>query len=92
MRQKVMTFVNTYVRGGSNFPASGKMATALVQYLNEWYQKEIDKKKSEKGKETWKAKRDEMVNKINELLDDEELIQAMSEKQEAISPSKSQTL
>ena len=64
MRQKVMTFVNTYVRSGSNFPASGEMATALVQYLNEWYQKEIDKKKSEKGKESWKAKRDEMVNKV----------------------------
>ena len=64
MRQKVMTFVNTYVRSGSNFPASGEMATALVQYLNEWYQKEIDKKKSEKGKESWKAKRDEMVEKV----------------------------
>ena len=64
MRQKVMTFVNTYVRSGSNFPASGEMATALVQYLNEWYQKEIDKKKREKGKESWKAKRDEMVEKV----------------------------
>ena len=64
MRKKVMTFINTYVRSGSNFPASGEMATALVQYLNEWYQKEIDKKKSEKGKESWKAKRDEMVDKI----------------------------
>ena len=64
LSQKIMTFVNTYVRGGKNFPASDKMTKALINYLTDWYQKEIDKKKTEKGKATWKAQRDIFVNKI----------------------------
>jgi len=64
LRQKVMTFVNTYVRGSKQFPASDKMAKELVMYLNDWYQKEIDKKKSEKGKAEWTTKRNDMVNKV----------------------------
>ena len=64
LRQKVMTFVNTYIRGGSNFPAANKMTTDLVSYLNDWFQKEIDKKKSDKAKEEWTKRRDDMVNKV----------------------------
>jgi len=64
LRQKTMTFVNTYIRGGSNFPASGTMATGLVQYLNDWFQKEIDKKKTDKAKEQWKQRRDNLVKKV----------------------------
>ena len=64
LSKKIMTFVNTYVRGGKNFPDSGKMAKGLVNYLTDWYQKEIDKKKTEKGKTKWKAERDVFVNKI----------------------------
>lgn len=64
LRQKTMTFVNTYIRGGANFPESSKMSTAFVQYLNEWFQKEIDKKKTDKAKESWKVRRDALVNKV----------------------------
>ena len=64
LRQKVMTFVNTYVRGSKAFPDSDKMATGLVLYLNEWFQKEIDKKKTEKAKDAWKERRDVLVNKV----------------------------
>ena len=64
LREKTMTFVNTYVRGSKQFPASDTMATALVQYLNEWFQKEIDKKKTEKAKSEWQARRDGLVNKV----------------------------
>jgi hypothetical protein len=64
LRQKVMTFVNTYVRGSKAFPDSNKMATDLVLYLNEWFQKEIDKKKTEKAKDAWKERRDALVNKV----------------------------
>ena len=64
LRQKVMTFVNTYVRGSKTFPASDKMATDLVLYLNEWFQKEIDKKKTEKAKDAWKERRNILVNKV----------------------------
>ena len=64
LRQKVMTFVNTYVRGSEAFPDSDKMATGLVLYLNEWFQKEIDKKKTEKAKDAWKERRNILVNKV----------------------------
>jgi len=64
LRQKVMTFINTYIRGGSNFPKSNTMAKELVLYLNDWFGKEIEKKKSDAGKEKWKEKRDTLTNKI----------------------------
>ena len=64
LRQKTMTFVNTYVRGGSNFPSADKMTKGLVDYLNQWFQKEIDKKKTEKSKADWSKRRDAIVQKV----------------------------
>jgi hypothetical protein len=64
LRQKVMTFINTFIRGGKNFPPSDKMATGLVMYLNDWFQKEIDSKKTDKSKAQWKERRDTLVNKV----------------------------
>jgi hypothetical protein len=64
LRQKTLTFINTYVRGGKNFPDSNKMATGLVMYLNDWFQKEIDNKKTDKAKTQWKERRDALVNKV----------------------------
>lgn len=64
LREKVMTFINTYIRAGSSLPASNDMATGLVSYLNTWFQKEIDSKKTEKSKADWKARRDTLVNKV----------------------------
>ena len=64
LRQKTLTFINTYVRGGKNFPDSNKMATGLVMYLNDWFQKEIDKKKTDKAKAQWKERRYALVNKV----------------------------
>ena len=64
LRQKTLTFINTYVRGGKNFPDSNKMASGLVMYLNDWFQKEIDKKKTDKAKAQWKERRDALVNKV----------------------------
>lgn len=64
LQQKTMTFVNTYVRGGSNFPSADKMTKGLVDYLNQWFQKEIDKKKTEKSKAEWSKRRDAIVQKV----------------------------
>ena len=64
LQQKTMTFVNTYVRGGSNFPSANKMTKGLVDYLNQWFQKEIDKKKTEKSKADWSKRRDAIVQKV----------------------------
>ena len=64
LREKTMTFVNTYVRGGSNFPSADKMTKGLVDYLNQWFQKEIDKKKTQKSKDDWSKRRDAIVQKV----------------------------
>ena len=64
LREKTMTFVNTYIRGGSNFPSADKMTKGLVDYLNQWFQKEIDKKKTEKAKDAWSKRRDAIVQKV----------------------------
>jgi phenylalanine-4-hydroxylase len=45
-------------------PDSNKMATGLVMYLNDWFQKEIDNKKTDKAKTQWKERRDALVNKV----------------------------
>jgi hypothetical protein len=40
------------------------MATGLVMYLNDWFQNEIDNKKTDKAKTQWKERRDALVNKV----------------------------
>ncbi len=64
LRQKVMTFINTYIRSEKTFPNSNQMSQDLVLYINNWFQKEIDKKKTEAGKKVWKDKRNILSNKI----------------------------
>ena len=62
LRQKIKTYNNTFVRAGEPFPDVDSHVKGLYQYIDSWYQKEIDKKKTEKGKETWKAKRDRVAS------------------------------
>ena len=64
LRQKTMTFVNTYVRAGSDYPSASDMSKGLVDYLNQWFQKEIDKKKTQKSKDDWSKRRDAIVQKV----------------------------
>ena len=64
LRQKVMTFINTYVRNSETFPNTNQMSQDLVLYLNDWFQKEINKKKTEAGKQVWIDKRNILSNKI----------------------------
>tara|TARA_A100001391_G_C4961712_1_gene250088 strand:- start:425 stop:805 length:381 start_codon:yes stop_codon:yes gene_type:complete len=40
------------------------MTKGLVDYLNQWFQKEIDKKKTEKSKADWSKRRDAIVQKV----------------------------
>ena len=64
LRQKTMTFINTYVRAGSDYPSASDMSKGLVDYMNQWFQKEIDKKKTEKSKADWSKRRDAIVQKV----------------------------
>jgi len=57
----IETFNNTYVRRGEVIGDSKKHAEKLIAYINQKYQKEIDKRSTEKGKGAQKAKRDEIL-------------------------------
>ena len=61
LKQKIKTYNNTFVRAGEPFPYVDSHVKGLYQYIMDWYQKEIDKKKTEKGKETWIARRDRVA-------------------------------
>ena len=61
LAQTIETFNNTYVRKGQTPGDSKKHAKALVKYIKDKYQKEIDKRKTEKGKQAQETKRDEIL-------------------------------
>lgn len=52
---------NTFVRQGQIIPNSQKHVKGLIKWVEDKFQKEIDKRKSEKGKQTQK-------DKLNEIL------------------------
>ena len=54
-------FNNTYVRAGQVIPDSEKHTKKLIVWIKNKYQKEIDKRKSEKGKATQQGKLDEIL-------------------------------
>jgi hypothetical protein len=61
LAQTIETFNNTYVRKGQSPGDSKKHTKALIQYIKDKYQKEIDKRKTEKGKSAQVEKRDEIL-------------------------------
>jgi len=64
LKQKIKTYNNTFVRANEPFPNPKAHVRGLYDYITDWYQKEIDKKKTEKTKEAWTAKRDEVLKKV----------------------------
>jgi len=52
---------NTKVRAGQRITNTRAHADGLVKFVQSRYQKEIDKRSSQKGKDTQKAKRDELL-------------------------------
>ena len=59
--QTLETFNNTYVRRGEEITDTSAHVDALIDWANERFEKEIEKRKSEKGKDVQKAKRDEYM-------------------------------
>jgi hypothetical protein len=57
----IETYNNTYVRANKPIGDTKKHVDGLIKYINDKYQKEIDKLKSEKGKAGKAAKRDEFL-------------------------------
>jgi hypothetical protein len=64
LKQKIKTYNNTHVRAGEPFPQPKEHAKGLYNYINDWYQDEMDKKKTQKGKDTWSAKRDAVLRDV----------------------------
>lgn len=54
---RVKTFINSKVREGQRIGNTAKFVDDLIKYVHDYYQKEIDKKATAKGKESWEAKR-----------------------------------
>jgi len=63
-QDKTKVYNNTYVRAGKKINPKNHVK-GLMNYIYDFYQKEIDKKKTEKSKETWKAKRKEAMAVFN---------------------------
>jgi len=70
LKLRIKTYNNTYVRAGEPFPEPEKHVKGLYNYIDNWYQSEIDKKKTEKSKKEWTDKRDIIVKKLFANVDD----------------------
>lgn len=60
--KRTKTFMNTYIRMDKPFGRGSSLVNGLVDYLTTYYDKEIESKKSEKGKENWRAKKAEVMS------------------------------
>jgi len=71
LAQTIETFNNSFVRRGMVITNTQKHVNALIRYIKNKYQKEIDSRKTEKGKQVQKGKLNEILkffsekNKIN---------------------------
>jgi hypothetical protein len=61
LRIRVNTFINVKVRAGQRIGDPAKFVKDLISYIEDYYQKEADKKKTEKGKQSSYDKRDEIL-------------------------------
>jgi len=59
---RTKTFMNVQVRAGAKIENPSKFVTELMDYIYAYYQKEIDKLKTEKGKAGKEAKRKEILS------------------------------
>jgi hypothetical protein len=62
LAQTIETYNNTFVRKGQIIPNSKAHVKGLIKYIQDKYQKEIDKRSTEKGKKTQSEKRDEILS------------------------------
>jgi hypothetical protein len=58
---RVKAYINSKVRVGERVGNTTQFVDGLVKYVHDYYQKEIDKKATDKAKAQWIAKRDETM-------------------------------
>jgi len=61
LAQTIETYNNTFVRKQEVIKDTRKHVDGLIKYISDKYQKEIDTKKSDKGKATWEAKKADIL-------------------------------
>ena len=61
LAQTIETHNNKYVRAQKRITNTAKHVDSLIQFVNDKYQKEIDKRKTDAGKTTQQKKRDEIL-------------------------------
>lgn len=64
LKAKIKQFNNQYVRRGEPFPDARRHVKELYEFIEGWYQKEIDKKKTQKSKKDWEGRRDLVLKKV----------------------------
>lgn len=64
---RVKTFVNSKVRQGERINNTRAFVDDLITYINEYYGKEEEKRKSPAGKATQRQKRDDVLSFFNEV-------------------------
>lgn len=60
-------FVNSQIRAGVRITDTYKFARNLKQYIHDYYQKEADKRKTDRGKQTQYAKRNDVMEYFNQV-------------------------
>lgn len=61
LAQTIETYNNTFVRKQEVIKDTRKHVDGLIKYISDKYQKEIDTKKSDKGKAAWEAKKADIL-------------------------------
>jgi len=62
LAQHIETHNNTYVRAGTVIGDTTRHVSSLIKWISKKYQKEIDSRKTERGKRTQQAKLDEILD------------------------------
>jgi hypothetical protein len=65
-RIRVNAFINVKVREGQRIGDPKKFVADMIKYIEDYYQKDADKKKTEAGKESTFKKRDEILSYFKE--------------------------
>ena len=61
LAEMIEQFNNTFVRSGAQIGDTTQHVRNLIAFISNKYQKEIDSKKTEKGKQSWKDKQSEVL-------------------------------
>lgn len=61
VKKKIKTFLNSYIREGQSWPTGMALSQAFLNYITEYYNKEIAKRKTPKGKAGVEEKKKEFM-------------------------------